>query len=124
MRRSVVNLLIVATVVLLFAVAFFLGNRQTTEGEEGFIGTDSSATEHIEEANPDYEPWFSPIFEPSSGEVESGLFAMQAALGAGVLGFVLGAFWQRGRARRDDEADPASPDSPAATGVDAERDAR
>ena len=42
------------------------------------------------ELNPDYEPWFEPILEPASGEVESLLFALQAAIGAGVVGFVLG----------------------------------
>ncbi|MFQ9918367.1 MAG: energy-coupling factor ABC transporter substrate-binding protein [Flavonifractor plautii] len=41
-------------------------------------------------SNPDYEPWFEPILEPASGEVESLLFALQAAIGAGVVGFVLG----------------------------------
>ena len=48
------------------------------------------AEELITETHPDYEPWFSPIFEPASGEIESLLFALQAALGAGVIGFVLG----------------------------------
>lgn len=121
MRKSVVNLLIVVAVVLMFAVAFFLGNRQTVEGEEGFVGTDSSATEQIETANPDYEPWFSPVFEPSSGEIESGLFAMQAALGAGVLGFTLGALW-RGQSRREDESVPATASSSAVTRPDTEPD--
>ena len=37
-----------------------------------------------------YEPWFDSFFSPA-GETESGLFALQAALGAGVLGYVLGA---------------------------------
>lgn len=42
------------------------------------------------EINPDYEPWFSSLYEPASGEIESLLFAVQAALGAGVAGFILG----------------------------------
>ena len=44
----------------------------------------------MQELDPDYEPWFSPLLEPASGEIESLLFALQAALGAGVIGFVLG----------------------------------
>ncbi len=44
----------------------------------------------ITEINPDYEPWFSSLYEPASGEIESLLFAVQAALGAGVAGFILG----------------------------------
>ena len=34
--------------------------------------------------------WFEPLSEPASGEVESLLFALQAALGSGVVCFVLG----------------------------------
>ena len=48
------------------------------------------AGELIEESDPDYEPWFQPIFEPASGEVESLLFALQAAIGSGIVCFVLG----------------------------------
>lgn len=46
--------------------------------------------EMILQTHPDYEPWFQPILEPASGEIESLLFALQAAAGAGVLGFALG----------------------------------
>ena len=53
-------------------------------------GADGQAEEVILELQPDYEPWFEPILEPASGEVESLLFALQAAIGAGVVGFVLG----------------------------------
>ena len=41
-------------------------------------------------SKPDYEPWFSPLYEPPSGEIESALFALQAALGAGVLAYYFG----------------------------------
>lgn len=112
MRKWVLNSLLVGAIVLLFGVAMYFGGKHTKDGEEGFVGTDSSATEQIEKANPDYEPWFTPVFEPSSGEVESGLFALQAALGAGVLGFALGALWQRSRKPREaasaDAVDPVS----------------
>ena len=55
-----------------------------------FSGADSLAETSISEINPDYKPWFSSIYEPESGEIESLLFAVQAAIGAGVVGFVLG----------------------------------
>ena len=55
-----------------------------------FGGADGQAEEVILELQPDYEPWFEPILEPASGEVESLLLALQAAIGAGVVGFVLG----------------------------------
>ncbi len=55
-----------------------------------FSGADGLAETAITEINPDYTPWFSSIYEPESGEIESLLFAVQAAIGAGVVGFVLG----------------------------------
>jgi cobalt/nickel transport protein len=66
-----------------------LNASDAPEGE-GYAGADSTATGVISEIDPGYEPWFTPWFEPSSGEVESGLFALQAALGAGIFGFALG----------------------------------
>lgn len=55
-----------------------------------FSGADGLAETAITEINPYYKPWFSSIYEPESGEIESLLFAVQAAIGAGVVGFVLG----------------------------------
>jgi len=55
-----------------------------------FAGADGQAKEAITEIQPGYEPWFKPLFEPASGEIESLLFASQAALGAGVIGYVIG----------------------------------
>ena len=53
----------------------------------------------------DYEPWFEPILEPASGEIESLLFALQAAIGAGVVGFVLGRITKRpGEGKKNEEA--------------------
>ena len=78
------NLILVLLVVLIAAVPLWL----LPDAEFG--GADGMADELIQETNPDYEPWFSPLFEPASGEIESLLFALQAALGAGVISFVLG----------------------------------
>lgn len=55
-----------------------------------FAGADGQAGEAITESHPDYKPWFQPLFEPASGEIESLLFATQAALGAGVIGYIIG----------------------------------
>ena len=55
-----------------------------------FGGADGQAEEVVQELNPGDQPWFEPILEPASGEVESLLFALQAAVGAGIVGFVLG----------------------------------
>lgn len=58
-----------------------------------YAGTDDAAKEAIAEHG--YEPWFESLWSPPSKEIESLLFALQAALGAGVLGYVLGV--KRGR---------------------------
>ena len=83
------NLILIGLVILL--AAFPLWYCRDAE----FGGADGMAGELIEESDPDYEPWFQPIFEPASGEVESLLFALQAAVGAGIVGFVLGRVTRR-----------------------------
>ena len=55
-----------------------------------FGGADGQAETAITKLNAGYKPWFAPLIEPSSGEIESLLFALQAALGAGVIGYGLG----------------------------------
>ncbi|ABP55038.1 energy-coupling factor ABC transporter substrate-binding protein [Salinispora tropica] len=99
MRRfSWINLLLLLAVLFLAVVplAFGLGS-----GEEPFSGADALAEQAIVDDHPDYQPWFSPIYEPPSAEVESGLFAVQAALGAGLLGYYFGV----ARTRQRDAAD-------------------
>lgn len=118
MRKHASTIAILGAIVALFALAMILGTRHSSGDGESFVGSDSAATSHIEESHPGYVPWFQPLFEPSSGEVESGLFALQAALGAGLLGFVLGTMRERRRHRSAAATvvaatDPATPDAAA-----------
>lgn len=62
---------------------------------ESFAGSDDQATTAITQVDPHYHRWAVPLFEPPSGEVESFLFALQAALGAGILCYYIG--YMRGR---------------------------
>ncbi|WP_100331247.1 energy-coupling factor ABC transporter substrate-binding protein [Bacillus xiapuensis] len=55
-----------------------------------FNGADGEAEEAITEMNPAYKPWFDAVWEPPSGEVESLLFALQAAAGALFIGYFIG----------------------------------
>jgi cobalt/nickel transport protein len=57
-----------------------------------FEGADGEAQKLITEIQPNYKPWFEPLFEPASGEIASLLFASQAALGAGVIGYIIGLY--------------------------------
>lgn len=96
MRRSTwVTIALLVSIVAIFIVAILVGTR-ASDAEEAFGGTDGAATTAIEDSG--YEPWWEPIVAPA-GEVESGLFALQAALGALLLGFVLGTLRERHRAR-------------------------
>ncbi len=71
------------------------------KGEYG--GADGEAAAAIDEMQPDYEPWFSPVFEPPSGEIENLLFVSQAAIGAGVIGYVIGLYRGRTERRQSDK---------------------
>lgn len=91
-RFGLVNWLIVLAVVVLAAVPLlFIGS------DTEFSGADGVAMEQIEADNPGYQPWANPLFEPSP-ETASGLFALQAAIGGGVLGYVFGVLRTRRRA--------------------------
>ena len=95
---------IIVLVVALFVISMVLGGKKTSGDEEGFGGTDDAAAEAAEQAGA--KKWIEPIFEPNSGEVESGLFAMQAALGAGIAGYALGRM--SGKKKGREEAEHAS----------------
>ena len=62
-----------------------------------FEGADSQAEDVITEINPDYEPWFDAIWEPPSGEIESLLFSLQVAIGAGIIGYIFGVMKEKRR---------------------------
>ena len=61
--------------------------------EEKWSGADDMAVQKIVEiTGGKYKPWFSPVWEPPSGEVETFLFSLQAAVGAVVIGYFVGYF--------------------------------
>lgn len=78
------NWVLIGIVVILAIIPFFIQN-----GAE-FGGADGQAEKVITQINPDYKPWFTSFWEPPSGEIESLLFSVQAALGAGFVGYFIG----------------------------------
>ena len=75
---------------LLIAAALLAAAPLALLRDTDFAGADGAAEELVQELDPDYEPIAQPILEPPGGETESLLFCLQAALGAGVLGFGFG----------------------------------
>jgi cobalt/nickel transport protein len=72
------------------------------QGKE-FKATDSINVTAIEQVQPGYKPWFEPIIKPSGGEVETFLFATQAAIGSGVTCYILGLYKGRTERRKAEE---------------------
>lgn len=110
-NNGFVTFLLIAAVVVIAVFPMFF-NLGDPNAEETFGGTDGTASEVITENDPNYTPWFEPLVGELPGEVESGLFALQAGLGAGLLGYVLGFYRGRNRtseANRASESDQAAP---------------
>ncbi|MEA4978024.1 MAG: energy-coupling factor ABC transporter substrate-binding protein [Methanomassiliicoccaceae archaeon] len=59
-----------------------------------FSGADDQGGDAITEIDPSYEPWWDGIWGSYElpGETESMLFALQAAIGALIIGYVVGYF--------------------------------
>ena len=82
MSGALKNSLLWATVVFLTLIPLL--TIKTPGG-----GTDNQAQGVIEKIAPDYQPWFESLFTPGGGS-EILLFALQAALGAAVIGYYVG----------------------------------
>jgi len=99
------NLLMIIAVIVLVAVPLWMV-RKPAPGPDGkeveiFRGADDQARDVIGQIAPGYQPWFKPLMEPPSAEIGSLLFALQAALGAGFIGYYLGVSTTRARMRRE-----------------------
>ncbi|MCP8314271.1 MAG: energy-coupling factor ABC transporter substrate-binding protein [archaeon] len=75
-------IILIVVMVALFIAPFII----SPSAEYG--GADSAVEELI--SNQGYKPWFSPIWEPPSSEIESLLFALQASIGAIIIGYFVG----------------------------------
>lgn len=89
------SILIVVLVIILCVAPLIMYNG-LGEDQGYFGGADGAAGDAIAETG--YEPWFSSLWEPPSGEIESLLFAFQAAIGALIIGYFFG-YW-RGQTKK------------------------
>lgn len=73
-----------------------------------FGGSDDAGSAAIAALRPGFKPWFHPLWTPPGPEIESLLFAVQAAFGAGIIGYVIGRV--HGAARiREERKKPTTP---------------
>ncbi|MGV8174896.1 MAG: energy-coupling factor ABC transporter substrate-binding protein [Methanothrix sp.] len=76
-------------IILLFIAAF--AYVSSTRQNQEWSGADSQAEGVISDlTGGSYTPWFQSIYEPPSGEIESLLFSLQAAIGSLIIGYFLG----------------------------------
>lgn len=91
-------------VIILFIAAFAAVSSQ--EGHE-WSGADSQAEDVISDlTGGPYQPWYSSIYQPPSGEIESLLFALQAAIGSLIIGYFLGYYRGRAGLQMQEKRDP------------------
>jgi cobalt/nickel transport protein len=87
--------LIVIALILLFVIQFIYISS-TTNSEYG--GADDKPEQAIHDiTGGTYKPIAKPIWEPPSGEIESLIFALQAAFGAIIIGYFLGYYRAKSR---------------------------
>lgn len=94
MSSALKNTLLLAAVILLTLIPLLTIKtpvpRPDGQRTEIFTGADAQAEGVIQKMNPDYQPWFESLLKPPSVEIESLFFALQAAIGAGVIGYYAG----------------------------------
>ncbi len=76
----------VIAILVVFALWYASGSE--------FSGSDDVAGYVVGEVDPDYEPWYNGVFGDYElpSEIESMLFALQAAIGAIIIGYFIGRY--------------------------------
>jgi cobalt/nickel transport protein len=90
------NIGLLLAVLVITVVPFFM-SHDIPEGQDVFSGADGQIEHVVSQIRSDYEPWFQPLWEPPGAEIESLLFGLQAAVGAGLIGYCLGFYRARKR---------------------------
>lgn len=98
------NVLMLIAVIALVALPLWMV-KKPAPGADGkqiqiFAGADDKAKDLVGTIYPDYKPWFKSLMEPPSGEIGTLLFALQAALGAGFIGYWYGCSTTRAKLKQ------------------------
>lgn len=80
-RKNLIYILVIIT--LIITPLIFIKNSE-------FGGADGKAKDIISEIDPNYKVWAKSPMKPPGGETETLLFALQAAIGSGVIFYILG----------------------------------
>lgn len=96
-KRPIILLAIVAIIIIL-PLAMYNGKG---EAQGYFGGSDDQGPAYIDSTG--YQPWAHSLWEPPSPEIESLLFATQAAIGAIIIGYFLGYWSGQNSARKREE---------------------
>ncbi|HJJ52085.1 energy-coupling factor ABC transporter substrate-binding protein [Methanocorpusculum sp.] len=95
MKRSTLEVIIGVVVILALIVGAL-----AVAGDAEWGGADGNVAGMIDETG--YTPWYeSVIWSPPSGEIESLIFALQAAFGAGIACLILGYWTGQRKARKE-----------------------
>lgn len=76
--------------IMLFVFALLVIVPLIVNPDAEYGGSDGNAEAMVTEIHPTYEPWFEPLWEPPSGEIESLIFTLLAVMGASIIGYYLG----------------------------------
>lgn len=76
--------------ILMFIFALLVIVPLIANPDAEYGGSDGKAEAMVTDIQPTYEPWFEPLWEPPSGEIESLMFALLAVTGASIIGYYLG----------------------------------
>lgn len=93
-NKKIMNLVLIGVAVMIAVLPLVIIK------DSEFGGADGKAEEVVKEATPGYEPWIESFWTPPGGETESLLFALQAAIGSGVVCMVIGYYKGRKDGRR------------------------
>ena len=83
--KMYIILLILVAIIVMIPSAMYSG---LGEDKGYFGGSDDAGATAIESTG--YTPWFSSIWEPPSGEIQSLLFCVQTAIGTIIIGYFFG----------------------------------
>ncbi|VVB95935.1 Cobalt transport protein CbiN [uncultured archaeon] len=89
MKKTGYLIIFISIAALLWLI--YITANQPINGAGAWAGGDSLLVNQIAGVTGgEYKPWFTPIWKPQSGEVETFMFSFQAAMGALFVGLYVG----------------------------------